>query len=71
MKNKKYHKVRDHSYYAGQNRGAAHIICNLDYSVPKNIPIDFPNGSNYDYHFILKVLAEEFKKQFTCLGKNS
>ena len=22
-------------------------------------------------HFIIKELAEEFKKQFTCLGKNT
>ena len=29
------------------------------------------NGSNYDYHFIIKELAEEFKKQFTCLGENT
>ena len=29
--------------------------------------IVFHNGSNYDYHFIMKELAEEFKKQFTCL----
>ena len=33
--------------------------------------IAFNNGSNYDYHFIIKELAEEFKKQFTCLGENS
>ena len=32
--------------------------------------IVFHNGSNYDYHFIMKELAEEFKKQFTCLGEN-
>ena len=31
----------------------------------------FHNGSNYDYHFIVKLLAEEFKKQFTCLGENT
>ena len=43
-------------------------ICNLKYNVPKKIPIVFHNGSNYDYHFIIKDLAEEFKKQFTCLG---
>ena len=29
------------------------------------------NGSNYVYHFIIKVLAEEFKKQFTFLGENT
>ena len=28
----------------------------------------FHNGSNCIYHFIIKELAEEFKKQFTCLG---
>ena len=31
----------------------------------------FHNGSKYDYHFIIKELAEEFKKQFACLGKNT
>ena len=31
----------------------------------------FHNVSNYDYNFIIKELAEEFKKQFTCLGENT
>ena len=39
--------------------------------MPKIIPIDFHNRSNYDYHFTIKELAEEFKKQFTCLGENT
>ena len=52
-------------------RGAAHTICNLKYSVPKTIPIVSHNGSIYDYHFIIKQLEEEFKKQFTCLGENT
>ena len=26
------------------------------------------NRSNSDYHFSIKELAEEFQKQFTCLG---
>ena len=43
--------------------GVAHSIYNLKYSVPKKIPIAFHNGSNYDYHFIVKELAEEFKKK--------
>ena len=42
-------------------RGAAHSIRNLIYKVPKKIPIVFHNGSTYDYHFIIKQLAEEFK----------
>ena len=69
MKDKKYRKVRDHCHYTGEYRGAVHTICNLKYSVPKEIPIVFHNGSNYDYHFIIKELVEEFKKQFICLGE--
>ena len=37
----------------------------------KKITIAFHNGSNFDYHFIIKELAEEFKKQITCLGENT
>ena len=71
MKDKKYRKVRDHCHYTGVHRGPVHRICNLKYSVPKNNSIVFHNGSNYDYHFIIKELAEEFEKQFTCLGENT
>ena len=66
MKHKKYCKVRNHCHYTGEYRGAAHNICNLKYGAPKKIPIAFDNGSNYINHFIMKELAEEFKKQFTC-----
>ena len=31
----------------------------------------FHNGSNYNYRFIIKQLAEEFEKQFTCLVENT
>ena len=31
----------------------------------------FQNGSGYDYHFIVKQLAEEFKDEFRCLGENA
>ena len=44
--------------------------CNLKNSSPKKF-IQLYNGSNYDYHFIIKQLTEEFKKQFTCLGENT
>ena len=62
---------RDHCHYTGEYRGAEHSICNLKYAVPKKNPIVFHNGSNYDYHFIIKELAQEFQKQFTCLGENT
>ena len=56
--NKNNHKVRDHCHYTGKYRGAAHI-CNLRYKIPKEIPVVFHNDSTYDYHFIIKELAEE------------
>ena len=31
----------------------------------------FHNRSNYDYRFIIKEFAKEFRKQFTCLGENT
>ena len=68
---KKYHKVRDHCHYTGKYRGAAHNICNLRYKIPNEIPVVFHNGSTYDYHFIIKNLAEEFEGEFECLGQNT
>ena len=64
MKDKKYRQVRNHCHYTGEYRGAAHGISNSKHSMPKKIPIVFYNRSNYYYHFIIKELAEEFKKQF-------
>ena len=66
-----YQKVRDHCHYTGKFRGAAHSICNLNYKVPQEIPVKIHNGSKYDYHFIIRELAEEFKGQFECLGENT
>ena len=48
-----------------------HVHFVAAYSEPKKISIVFRNGSNYDYHFIIKELAEEFKKQFTYLGEST
>ena len=64
--NKKYHKVKDHCHYTGKYRDAVHDICNLTYKIPKEIPVVFHNG-----HFIIKELAEEFEREFECLGKNT
>ena len=61
LKDKKYRKVTDHCHNTGEYRGDAHSIFNLKYSVPRKIPIIFHIGSNYDYCFIIKELAEEFK----------
>ena len=71
MKFKLYKKVRDNCHYTGKFRGTAHSICNLNYKVPREIPLKIHNGSKYDYHFIIKELAEEFKGEFESLEENT
>ena len=66
-----YRKFRDHCLYTGKYRDAAYNVCNLKYKTPKEIPAIFHNGSNYDYHFIIKEVAEEFKGKFECLGEDA
>ena len=34
-------------------------------------PMVFHNGSNYDYHFIIKELANKFEKKLESLGENT
>ena len=69
-KDKKCHKVRDHCHYTREYGGAAHSICNLNYSIHKKLPITFYNESNYNYHFIITDLTEEFEKHFPCFGES-
>ena len=52
-------KAKDHCYYTGKLWGAAHSKCNLNYKVPKDIPIIIHNAS-YDTHFIINQLANKF-----------
>ena len=49
----------------------AHSICNLKFNLPYEIPVFFHNGSKYDFHFIIKELANEFDCQFECNRENS
>ena len=62
-------KARDHFHYTGKYRGAAHNKCILNYAIVKEIPVLFRDGSIYDYHFIIKYLAREFKGNSECLGE--
>ena len=55
----------------GKYRDIAHSIYNLDCSIPKEISVAFHNGSNYDYHFIMKQLAKESNGKRNCLGENT
>ena len=62
-------RVKDHCHYTGKFRGAARSKCNLNYKVPKDIPIIIHNAS-YDTYFIINQLAEEFKGKLNCIGEN-
>ena len=66
-----YWKIKDHCHFTGKYSGTAHGICDLKFNVPNEIPVVFHNSSNYDYHFIIKVLANKFEGQFECIGENS
>lgn len=65
---KLYQKVPDHDHYAVRYRGTAHPTCNLRYKTTNEIYVILHNRSNYDYHFIIQEIAEEFKRQIECLG---
>ena len=70
MKTTELHsKVKDHCHYTGKYRGVTQNICNLKYRTLKQIPVVFHNGSKYDYHFIIRELAEDFERQFEYLEK--
>ena len=58
-------------HYTGEYKGAVNSICSLRYSIYKEIPLIFYNGSNYDYHFIIKNLGKDFVEEFSCLGENT
>ena len=68
---KEYYKIRDHCHYTGKCKGAAHNVYNIRYKIPKWIPVAFHKESKYDYHFIIKDLAEEFESQIECLTENT
>ena len=67
----KYYKIKDHCYYTGRYLGGAHVVCSKKCKISKEIPVVFQNDSAYDYHFIFKELATEFKEKFECLDENT
>ena len=56
-------KVKDHDHITGKYRGASHNSCNINYSMPKKIPVLFHNLKGYDSHIIIDALSiHEFSK---------
>jgi hypothetical protein len=58
--------VRDHCHLSGKYRGAAHNKCNIDYKIPKFIPVVFHNLSGYDAHFCIIKLGGKI----VCIATN-
>lgn len=53
--------VRDHCHYTNRYLGAAHNSCNLRRCTRFQVPIFVHNFKNYDSHFIIKALKNNFK----------
>ena len=70
-KHKNYLKLRNHDHYTGKYRGAAHLICNLNYSTQVDIPVVFHNGANYDFNLLITELAKEFRSEMSCILLNT
>ena len=69
-KDKNHRKVRGHCHYTVKYSSATHSLFNLRFNVPNESSVVFHNGSNYDYQFIIKEIANEFEGQFECVGEN-
>lgn len=54
-------KVKDHCHITGKYRGATHNQCNLNFQIPKVLPIVFHN-LDYDCHFLIEQLVHVFDK---------
>ena len=63
--------LRDHCRCTDKYRGAEHSICNLRFKGPDEIYAVFQNGTNYDYYFIIKELANKFEEKSESLGENT
>ena len=63
-------KVRDHCHYSREYRGAAHLLCNLQYKIPSHIPVVFCNLVGYDAHLFIWELSK-YGSQMDVIAKNT
>ena len=60
-KNKNYQKGRNRFHFTDKYGGESHSIWNLRINVSNENSVVFWNVWNYDYHFIIKELANKFE----------
>ena len=70
-KYKNFQKVREHCHFTSKYRGTAHSICNLRFNMPNKILAVFHSGLNYNYHLIVKELANKFEEKLECRIENT
>ena len=61
--------VKNHNHLTGKFRGAAHNQCNLQYQLPKFVPVIFHNLSGYDSHLFIKQLGK-LHGSINCIPNN-
>ena len=64
FKSKNYWEVKYHYHNTGKHRGAA------KFNVPNEILVVCHNSSIYNYHFMIKELANQFERQLECFEEN-
>lgn len=57
--------------FVGDFRAAAHLNCNFQYQVTRNIPVLFHNLQGYDIHFIIEDIVNGFEGKVTIIPKSS
>ena len=63
-----YAKVKGDCNFTGKYRGWTYCICNLRFVAPRDIFIILHNGSDYNFHLMVKHLSEKLKEhKFTCM----
>ena len=64
-------KCKDHDHNTGKFLGAAHQVCNLHRQRQSLINVYIHNGSKYDFHLLIKALANPKVKNLNVLPFNS
>ena len=64
-------RVRNHCHITGQFLGAAHSVCNLNFKIPKHVPVFFHNMSGYDCHHLMQGFGKYKNAKMSCIATTS